>query len=145
MTTVAAPRGRGRPTHDETLATARAKEAERAAQSKRRRRFKKEDVVEVPSPVKPISKPPPSKNLFCAACNIPVALPSLLDHAAEHERVWAEEQAKARCRYGHLMDEANTFTFAGPGVYHKVKYQGCRTCNRRTSLEFYYRHRKVTS
>ena len=51
MTTVEAPR-RGRPTHDETLATARAKEAERAAQSNHRRRFTKEDVVEAPSPVK---------------------------------------------------------------------------------------------
>ena len=49
--TEAPKRGRGRPTHDQTLATARAKEAERAAQSKRRRRFKKEDVVEAPSPV----------------------------------------------------------------------------------------------
>ena len=59
------------------MAKALAKEAERAEQSKHRRRFK-EEVEEVPPPVK--------SNLYCALCKIPIRLPDLLDHAAENNR-----------------------------------------------------------
>ena len=81
MVAEAKRRKRGRPTWQETVDRANARQAELAAEAKRGRP-KKEDMVGIAPPVK--------SNLSCPICNEPVQLPDLSEHAEEHNQTRKE-------------------------------------------------------
>ena len=92
MVTETPRRGPGRPTHAQSLATARVKEEARAAERATRGRSQKEDMEEVPPP-KPIIPWPYMAG--CAVCPERFRkLSDLWEHAEEHNRKVAEERQR---------------------------------------------------
>ena len=94
MVAEAKRRKRGRPTWQETVDRANAREAELAAEAPRGRP-KKEDMAGI--------APPVTSNLSCTICQEPVQLPDLWEHAEAHNRTHAETLRQAALSKNHLV------------------------------------------